>query len=134
MQTCTASYFISKKCSFVLNRNFNYFGIFCLWFRTIPYCTAKGWKYDGIRVTHFTISHKNSLCYFICHVQIIQSEASEDTLNCKLKQQTHVSNCYDSHLTYGGKEVLRHLQRARDYRTRYSPPDFSNSSKRTEGK
>lgn len=44
---------------------------------------------------NLTISQENFLCYFILHMQVNQSEASESTLN----EKKTPSNCYDSHLT-----------------------------------
>lgn len=93
----------------------------------LPVVRQRDAKHDGSRGTHLTISQENFLCYFILHMQVSQSEASESTLNEK-------KNTSNSHLTYGGKERLSHLPRARNYRIRYSPSDFSNSNNITERK
>lgn len=50
----------SNNCSFVLNRNFNYFGIFCLW-ELLPAVRQKDAKYVGSRDTHLTVSQENCL-------------------------------------------------------------------------
>ena len=53
----------------------------------LPVVRQKDAKHDGSRGTHLIISQENS-CYFILHVQVSQSEASESTLNEKQVQVT----------------------------------------------
>lgn len=54
----------------------------------LPVVRQRDAKHDGSRGTHLTISQENFLCYFILHVQVSQSEASESTLNNNKKKVT----------------------------------------------
>jgi len=54
----------------------------------LPGVRQKDAKRDRSRGAHLTISQENSLCYFILHMQVSQSEASESTLNEKQIQLT----------------------------------------------